>query len=106
MSEVLEVTDSSFDENVVQKKGLVLVDFWAPWCAPCRMLSPVIEEVAANSADVDFYKLNVDSEQETAAKLGIRNIPTILLFKDGNLVARQVGALNKKQLEAFIEQAK
>ena len=88
----LEITDANFDELVLKSSKPVMVDFWAEWCGPCRMLGPIIEEI---SKDYDgkavVGKLDVDSNQEFAAKFGVRNIPTVLVFKDGELVNRQVG---------------
>ena len=92
----LEITDANFDELVLKSSKPVMVDFWAEWCGPCRMLGPIIEEV---SKDYEWKaivgKLDVDSNQEFAAKFGVRNIPTVLVFKDGELVNRQVGVSPK-----------
>ena len=88
----LQITDASFDEVVLKSDKPVLVDFWATWCGPCRMLGPVIEELATEyGGRVVVGKVDVDNNQEFAAKYGVRNIPTVLVFKDGEVVGRQVG---------------
>lgn len=93
----LQITDASFDEVVLKSDKPVLVDFWATWCGPCRMLGPVIEELATEyEGRVVVGKVDVDNNQEFAAKYGVRNIPTVLLFKDGEVVGRQVGVAAKK----------
>ncbi len=98
---LLHVTDSNFNEEVLESKGLVLVDFWAPWCGPCRMLGPVIEELADEMSDkVKVCKMNVDEEREVSMKYGIMSIPTVMLFKDGEIVESMIGLQSK---EAFVE---
>ena len=93
----LQITDASFDEVVLTSDKPVLVDFWATWCGPCRMLGPVIEELATEyEGRVVVGKVDVDNNQEFAAKYGVRNIPTVLVFKDGEVVGRQVGVAPKK----------
>ena len=93
----LQITDASFDEVVLKSDKPVLVDFWATWCGPCRMLGPVIEELASEyEGRVVVGKVDVDNNEEFAAKYGVRNIPTVLVFKDGEVVGRQVGVAPKK----------
>ena len=93
----LQITDASFDEVVLKSDKPVLVDFWATWCGPCRMLGPVIEELATEyEGRVVVGKVDVDNNQEFAAKYGVRNIPTVLVFKYGEVVGRQVGVAAKK----------
>src|SRR5580704_2024383 len=102
-SMVDKVTDATFDQAVLKASGPVVVDFWAEWCGPCRMISPALEEIS-NSLDgkVKIVKLNVDENPGIAAKYGIMSIPTLMLFKDGQLASRQVGAAPKQKLEQWI----
>ena len=105
MSEVLHINDADFETTVVQSDIPVLVDFWAPWCGPCQMIAPILDEIAPEFAGkVKIVKINVDDNQLVAGQFGVRSIPTLLLFKNGQLVATQVGALPKNQLAAFINQ--
>ena len=100
----LEITDANFEEVVLKSSQPVLVDFWAEWCGPCRMLGPIIEEL---SSDYDgkavIGKVDVDSNQQYAAQFGVRNIPTVLIFKDGELVNRQVGVSQKNVYSEYID---
>ena len=100
----LEITDANFEEAVLKSSQPVLVDFWAEWCGPCRMLGPIIEEL---SSDYDgravVGKVDVDSNQKFAAQFGVRNIPTVLIFKDGELVNRQVGVSQKSVYSDYID---
>ena len=101
---VIELTDANFDEQVAQTQGVTVVDFWAPWCGPCRMVGPVIEELSEEYAgQVRFAKLNVDDNQGVAGQFGIRSIPTIGFFKDGEPVGGVVGAYPKEALQQVID---
>ena len=99
------VTDASFAADVLQSDKPVLVDFWADWCGPCKMIAPILDEVAgAYQGKLQITKLNVDENRDIPAKFGIRGIPTLMVFKDGQLAATKVGAMSKAQLTAFIDQ--
>jgi thioredoxin 1 len=101
---ITNISDSSFDQDVLQADGPVLVDYWAEWCGPCKMIAPVLEDVAVEFAGkVKICKLNIDDNQATPPKYGVRGIPTLMLFKNGNVEATKVGALSKSQLVAFLE---
>jgi thioredoxin 1 len=99
-----KTTDATFDQDVLKASGPVVVDFWAEWCGPCRMIAPALEEIS-KSLKVKIVKLNVDENPNTAAKFGIMSIPTLMLFKDGQLASRQVGAAPKAKLEQWITAA-
>ncbi len=98
------ITDSSFEQDVLKSNKPVLLDFWAEWCGPCKALTPVLEEVASlYSGKITFAKLNVDENQETPTKYGVRGIPTLILFKNGEVVNTRVGSATKSQLQAFLD---
>jgi len=101
---IIQVSDADFDEVVLRSSTPVLVDYWAEWCGPCKMISPILEQVASEYGDrVRIAKLNIDDNPATPPKYGIRGIPTLMLFKDGNVEATKVGAVSKSQLTAFID---
>ena len=102
---VSEVTDANFQAEVIESDQPVLVDFWAPWCGPCRVVAPVLEEIASERPDLRIVKLNVDENQQTAASFQVLSIPTLILFKSGEAVKTVVGAYPKKKLEAELEPA-
>jgi thioredoxin 1 len=101
---ILHLTDNSFEEDVIKSSEPVLVDYWAEWCGPCKMIAPILEEIASEyGGRIKVAKLNIDDNPQTPPKYGIRGIPTLMLFKDGNVEATKVGALSKSQLTAFID---
>ena len=101
----LEITDKSFEDVVLKSDKPVMVDFWAAWCGPCRMVGPIIEELSSDfEGRAVVGKLDVDANQEFAAKYGVRNIPTVLVFKNGEVVAEKIGALPKSQLEQWVKE--
>ena len=103
---VLNVGDADFQDQVLASDIPVLVDFWAEWCGPCKMIAPIIDEVAASYAGrLKVVKVNVDHSRQTAAKYGVRGIPTLLVFKDGEIKATQVGAVGKAQLAQLVDSA-
>lgn len=105
MSALVQATsDDKFESDVLQSESPVLVDFWAEWCGPCKMIAPIVDEVAKTREDLNFFKVNVDENPETPAQYGVRGIPSLLLFKGGNVVATKVGALTKSQLTAFLDE--
>ncbi len=101
---ITHVADASFEDDVLSAKGPVLVDFWAAWCGPCKMIAPVLDQLAEEyKGQLSICKMDVDANKDTPAKFGIRGIPTLMIFKDGNMEAQTVGALSKQDLENFIK---
>ena len=103
MADLTNVSDDSFQAEVLENEHPVLVDFWAPWCGPCRVVAPVLEEIANERQDLRVVKLNVDDNQRTAAQYGVMSIPTMILFKNGQPAKTIIGAYPKKRLEAELE---
>lgn len=102
--DIIEVTDASFEEEVLNAEGPVLVDYWASWCGPCKMIAPILEDLAKEyGGKLRIAKLNIDDNPETPKKYGVRGIPTLTVFKNGNVEATKVGALSKSQLTAFLD---
>ena len=104
MAQIVNVTDDSFEDEVLKANHPVLVDYWAEWCGPCKMIAPVLEEVATEyEGKLTVAKLNIDDNPNTPPRYGIRGIPTLMLFKNGNVEATKVGAVSKSQLTSFID---
>ena len=102
---ITHTTDATFEADVLKSKNPVLVDYWAEWCGPCKMIAPILDEVATTySGKLQVAKMNVDENRDIPAKFGIRGIPTLMIFKNGELAATKVGAMSKSQLTAFIDQ--
>jgi thioredoxin 1 len=102
---IIDVTDSTFQQEVLESEKPVLVDFWAPWCAPCRVIAPILEEMAAERDDLRIVKLNIDENQDTPVSLGIMAIPTMILFRNGSEAKRITGQRPRKRLEADLAPA-
>lgn len=102
-NKIIHLSDKSFDKYVLQGKGLFLVDIWAEWCGPCKIIAPILNQVAEEFDNrLTIAKLNIDDNPATAPKYGVRSIPTLLLFRDGEIIATKVGVLSKDQLEEFL----
>lgn len=105
MAEIINVTDSSFEADVLKGSGPILLDFWAEWCGPCKMLAPSLAELAEElDGKLSVAKLNIDENPNAPSRFGVRGIPTLMIFKDGQVTATKIGALPKSQLKAWIEQ--
>ena len=101
---IIAVTDSTFEDQVLKSDTPVVVDYWAEWCGPCKMIAPILDEIADEySGKITVAKLNIDENQETPQKYAVRGIPTLMIFKNGNVAATKVGAMSKSQLSAFID---
>lgn len=102
---IIHVSDESFDADVLKASGPVVVDFWAPWCGPCKQIAPILDEVAGEKqGQVTIAKINIDDNPNTPGKYGVRGIPTLMLFRDGNVQGTKVGAVNKAKLTEFIDE--
>ena len=95
---VIKITESNFEQEVLKAKGKILVDFWAAWCGPCQMLSPIVDEVAEEVGDITVGKINVDEEPALAAKFGVMSIPTLIVFENGKIVKQSVGYIGKDEV--------
>jgi thioredoxin 1 len=103
---IIHVADSTFEEQVLKSDSPVMVDYWAEWCGPCKMIAPILDEIADEyNGKLTVAKLNIDENQETPQKYAVRGIPTLMIFKDGEVAATKVGAVSKSQLSAFIDSA-
>ncbi len=101
---IIHVTDSSFEEEVLKSDKPVILDYWAEWCGPCRMIAPILDEIADEYSErITVAKINIDDNQETPQKYAVRGIPTLMIFKEGEVAATKVGAVSKSQLSAFID---
>lgn len=99
-----EITDANFESDVVNAGKVTLVDFWAPWCGPCKQLAPLIDELSTEKGDkIDVYKCNIDDNPESPSKYGVRGIPTLMIFKDGKLIDSKVGSIQKSALYEWVE---
>lgn len=100
---LIEITDKDFKQEVLDSKQLVLIDFWAPWCGPCKMLGPILEDLAQEVNNVKIVKINIDENLEVPSQLGIRSIPTMMLYKGGENIATKIGVLPKNSIKEWIE---
>ena len=105
-SAIVHISDADFQSEVVDHEGLALVDFWATWCGPCKMIAPILDELAEELGDqIKICKMDVDANRETPMKFNVRGIPTLILFKNGDVESMKVGAVSKSQLKSFVEEA-
>ncbi len=105
MANVTELSSSNFEQEVLQSSQPVLVDFWAPWCGPCRMIGPVVEELAGENTSLKVAKINIDDAQDIASTYGVSSIPTLMIFKNGDVIDRFVGVQPKSRLQEAVDQA-
>jgi len=103
MSSIVHISDDNFESEVTNSNGLVLVDFWAAWCGPCKMVAPILEEIAEEMEEVSIKKMDVDQNRRVAGQFGIRSIPTLILFKDGKPVEQLIGVRPKEEIKKVIE---
>ncbi|MCK5892948.1 MAG: thioredoxin TrxA [Endozoicomonadaceae bacterium] len=104
MSEIINITDATFEEHVLKEELPVLVDYWAEWCGPCKMIAPILEDIAVEyEGKLKICKLNIDENEVIAPKYNVRGIPTLMLFRNGEMIASKVGALSKSQLSEFLD---
>jgi len=102
---IIHVTDDSFEEDVLKSSGAVLIDFWAPWCGPCKQIAPILDEIAEEKqGEITIAKINIDDNPNTPGKYGVRGIPTLMLFRGGNVQGTKVGAVSKGKLVEFIDE--
>ncbi|MEA5048543.1 MAG: thioredoxin [Eubacteriales bacterium] len=101
--DIVNITNTNFRNEVLESDKKVLVDFWAPWCGPCRMVSPIVDEIAAESSSVKVCKVNIDEQPQLASQYGVMSIPTLLVFQDGNVIDKAVGARNKAFILQMLE---
>ena len=102
---IIHVTDDSFEEDVLKSSGAVLIDFWAPWCGPCKQIAPILDEIAEEKqGEITIAKINIDDNPNTPGKYGVRGIPTLMLFRSGNVQGTKVGAVSKGKLVEFIDE--
>lgn len=100
---ILDVTDATFQQEVVESSGVVLVDFWAEWCGPCKMLAPILESLSTTIPGLKIVKVNIDQSPQTPTQFGVRSVPTLILFKDGQPASTKIGALPQRNLEEWIK---
>ena len=100
-----QTTDTNFKQDVIENNNITIVDFWAPWCGPCKQFLPVFEQVSTENENIDFIKLNIDENPETPSNLGVRGVPTVIIFKDGEVIDAKSGFMAPKDLQAWIDES-